>query len=284
MTVVGITGAAGALGRRITDYVLRSHPAEQLVLLSRTPNELVITDGPPVTVRQADFDEPDTLREAFAAIDVLILISTNSIGRRAAQHAAAIVAAAKAGVERIVYTSLPNANGDFPARLRPVSDDHAATEAALCSAGPTWTVLRNALYMEAYADTWQQAGSSGRLVTNNGAGRHAPVARDDCAAAAAAVLLGDGHDNRIYDITGPRLVDDFDIADALESRYGRSVDVVHLGDQQLHAKLLAAGTPPEIACVTTGFGRAIRENRLFTPLGDTEPLIGRSPVDITAFL
>jgi hypothetical protein len=30
MTVVGITGASGALGRAITDYVLRSHPAEQL--------------------------------------------------------------------------------------------------------------------------------------------------------------------------------------------------------------------------------------------------------------
>lgn len=284
MTVVGITGAAGALGRRITDYVLRSHPAEQLVLLSRTPNELVIPDGPPVTVRQADFDVPETLCEAFAAIDVLMLISTDAIGRRAAQHIAAIAAAAAAGVERIIYTSLPNANGDFPARLQPLSDTHAATEAALCTAGPAWTVLRNALYMEAYIDMWRQAGSSGRLVTNNGAGRHAPVARDDCAAAAAAVLLGDGHDNRIYDITGPRLVDDCDIADVLTARYSPSVDVVRVGDQQFHAELLAAGTPPEIARVTTGFGKAIRENRLITPLGDTEPLIGRSPVDITTFL
>jgi NAD(P)H dehydrogenase (quinone) len=284
MTVVGITGATGALGRAITDYVLRSHPAEQLVLLSRTPNEVVAPDGPPVTVRLADFDDPDTLREAFAAIDVLMLISTNSIGRRAAQHAAAILAAAKAGVERIVYTSLPNANGDFPARLRPVSDDHAATEAALCSAGPAWTVLRNALYMDAYADMWPQAGSSGRLVTNNGAGRHAPVARDDCAEAATAVLLGDGHHNRIYDITGPRLLDDFDIADMLAARYGGYVEAVCISDRQFHAWLLAAGKPSEIADAVTGFGRAIRENRFITALGDTEQLIGRSPVDVATVL
>jgi NAD(P)H dehydrogenase (quinone) len=97
MTVVGITGATGALGRAITDYVQQSHSAEQVVLLTRTPNELLAPDGPPVTVRQADFDDPDTLREAFAAIDVLMLISTNAIGRRAAQHTAAIAAAAKAG-------------------------------------------------------------------------------------------------------------------------------------------------------------------------------------------
>jgi NAD(P)H dehydrogenase (quinone) len=284
MTVVGITGATGALGRRITDYVLRSHPAEQLVLLSRKPNDLRVPDGPPVTVRRAEFDDPDTLRDAFAAIDVLMLISTDAIGRRAAQHKAAIAAAAKAGVERIIYTSLPNANAEFPTRLRALSDDHAATEAALFTAGPEWTVLRNALYLEAYADMWRQAGSSGRLVTNNGAGRHAPVARDDCAAAAAAVLLGDGHDNMIYDITGPRLVGDCDIADVVTRRYDRYVEAVCISDQQFYAGLFAAGMSPEIAGVTTGFGRAIRENRFITPIGDTEKLIGRSPVDIATFL
>jgi NAD(P)H dehydrogenase (quinone) len=284
MTIVGITGATGALGRAITGYVLRSHPAEQLVLLSRTPNELVVPDGPPVTVRPADFDDPDTLRDGFAAIDVLMLISTDAIGRRAAQHKAAIAAAAKAGVERIVYTSMANANAEFPTRLRPLSDDHAATEAALFTAGPAWTVLRNALYMEAYADMWRKAGSSGRLVTNNGAGCHAPVARDDCAAAAAAVLLGDGHDNRIYDITGPRLVDDFVIADVLKRRYDRYVDTVCISDQQFHAGLLATGMPTEIADAVTGFGKAIRENLFTTPLGDTEKLIGRSPVDIATIL
>jgi NAD(P)H dehydrogenase (quinone) len=154
----------------------------------------------------------------------------------------------------------------------------------LCTAGPAWTVLRNALYMDAYADTWRQAGSSGRLVTNNGAGRHAPVARDDCAAAAAAVLLGDGHHNRIYDITGPRLLDDFDIADMLTARYGRHVEAVCISDQQLHAGLLGAGNPPEIADTVVSFGKAIRENLFSTPLGDTEKLIGRPPIDIATFL
>jgi NAD(P)H dehydrogenase (quinone) len=284
MTVVGITGASGALGRAITDYVLRSHPAEQLVLLSRTPNDLVVPEGAPVTVRPVDFDDPDTLREAFAAIDVLMLISTDAVGRRAAQHVAAIGAAAKAGVERIVYTSLPNANADFPPRLRFLSDDHTATEAALFTASPAWTVLRNALYLDVLLDMWRKAGSSGRLATNNGAGRHAPVARDDCAAAAAAVLLGDGHENRIYDIAGARLVDDRDVAEVLTVRYGRYVNVVDVGDQQFEAGLLAAGMPPEIAGTLTGFGTAIRGNRFITPLGDTEKLIGRPPVDIAAFL
>jgi NAD(P)H dehydrogenase (quinone) len=284
MPVVGITGATGALGRAITECVLRSHPAEQLVLLSRTPGKLVVPDGPPVTVRPADFDDPDTLRDAFAAIDVLMLISTDAIGRRATQHKAAIAAAAKAGVERIVYTSLPNANAEFPMLLRPVSDDHADTEAALCSAGPAWTVLRNALYLEAYADMWRQAGSTGRLVTNNGAGRHAPVARGDCAAAAAAVLLSEGHDNRIYDIAGPRLVHDTDVADVLTRRYDRYVDAVCVSDRQLYAELLATGMTSEIAGAITGFGKAIRENLFITPLGDVEKLIGRSPVDLATFL
>jgi uncharacterized protein YbjT (DUF2867 family) len=41
------------------------------------------------------------------------------------------------------------------------------------------------------------------LVTNEGDGCVSYVNRDDCAAAAAAVLASDGHDGKIYDITGP---------------------------------------------------------------------------------
>jgi hypothetical protein len=55
-------------------------------------------------------------------------------------------------------------------------------------------------------------------------------------------------------------------------------------DQQFHAGLLAAGKPPEIADAVTGFGKAIRENRFITRLGDTEQLIGRPSVDIATFL
>lgn len=284
MTVIGITGAAGELGRSTTMHVLRSHRTSDTVLLSRSPEALYRLRNAGVTVRHADFDEPAGLSRAFSGIDVLLLISTDTVGSRRTRHLAAINAAEAAGVGRIVYTSLPNADGEFPARLRPVSDDHAATEAALRTAGPAWSILRNALYMEGYADTWRRARSSGRLVTNHGTGRHAPVARDDCARAAAAVLLGHGHDNAVYDITGPRMVDDLVIARELTMRSAPLVEVFHIDDGQFLTALTAAHVPPELASTITGFGEAIRQNRLITPLGDTERLIGQAPTDLMDFL
>jgi len=41
------------------------------------------------------------------------------------------------------------------------------------------------------------------FVHNRGTGRVAYVAREDCAAVAAAVLVADGHARTVYDVTGP---------------------------------------------------------------------------------
>jgi NAD(P)H dehydrogenase (quinone) len=282
MATIGITGASGALGRRTAEYVLKSHPAGDLVLFSRSPDSLAEFADAGATVRTADFDRPDSLAVGFAGIDVLLLVSTDALERRTTQQLAAVAAAAGAGVKRIVYTSLPNAGGDFPARLRPLSDSHAATEDALRAAGPSWTILRNALYFENNAAAWAQAVSTGRLVTNHGGGRHAPVSRDDCAAAAAAVLAGDGHDNAVYEIGGPRLLDDDAIAAVLAERRGAAVEVLRVDDEQYLGGLTGSGLPEEVAGVLTGFGEAIRAGRLETPIGDTERLIGRPPVDVAA--
>jgi len=281
MTTIGITGATGALGRRTTEYVLASHPADQVVLLSRSPDALADAGA---STRFADFDQPDGLADAFSGVDVLLLISTDAVGRRRTQHEAAIAAAATVGVTRVVYTSMANADSDFPARLLALSDDHVATERALREAGPGWTILRNALYFEAAGTGWAQAVATGSLVTNNGTGRYAPVTRDDCAAAAAAVLLGDGHDGKCYDIAGARLLDDCAIATALGERHGHPVDVATVSDEAYRDGLVAAGLPAEVADVLTGFGETIRAGLFETPLGDFEALTGRLPVAIEEFL
>ena len=284
MTTIGITGAAGQLGRRTTEFVLAAHAAEELVLVSRSPAALSEVAPAGVQARFADFDQPASLTDAFSGVDVLLLISTDAVGRRRPQHEAAITAAADAGVGRIVYTSMPNPDADYPARARPLSDDHAATELALRKAGPAWTVLRNGLYFEAIGNGWAQAVATGTLVTNNGDGRHAPITRDDCAAAAAAALLGDNHDGIAYDIAGAQLLDDHAIAAALASRHGRSVDVVSIADADYEDGLVSAGLPADMASLLTGFGESIRAGLLETPLGDFAALTGRSPVSIDEFL
>lgn len=284
MTRYAITGANGTLGRATAEYVLASRSPDQLTLLSRRPDSLQEFADRGVDTRRADFDEPESLEDAMRGIDVLLLISTDAIGRRRPQHEAAISAAARAGIGRIVYTSTTDPHRDHPESLRPLTDDHAATEDALRQAGPSWTVLRNALYLDSLVPVWAQSVAAGQLVTNNGAGRHAPVARNDCAAAAAAVLIGDGHENGIYDITGPRLVDDVAVVGALSADHESPIDVVHVSDDDFAAGLAAAGMPPEVVPIFVGFGASIRAGLMETPIGDTQRLIGRPPLSLEDFL
>ena len=110
----------------------------------------------------------------------------NSIERRSS-------AAAAVGVRHVVYTSGLNPEPPNPAVIGP---SHYATERALVESGLSWTVLRDSLYSEYQVPEAAQAIASGRLTHNRGNGEVAYVSRDDCAAVAAAVVAGPGHDDR----------------------------------------------------------------------------------------
>ena len=137
----------------------------------------------------------------FEGVDRLLLISAHDLERRAGQHLAAIDAAKAAGVRHVVYTSVPNPTPENPAAVVP---SHRATEEALRESGMAWTMLRNNIYAEFQGPVGAQARAAGRLYTSVGEGRIAFVSREDCAAAAAAVLTQDGHEGRPTTSPGPR--------------------------------------------------------------------------------
>ena len=70
---IAITGASGQLGRLIIEQLL-SHKvaAENIVALVRNPAKAADLG---VEVREADYEQPDTLEAALRGIDTLMLIS-----------------------------------------------------------------------------------------------------------------------------------------------------------------------------------------------------------------
>jgi NAD(P)H dehydrogenase (quinone) len=202
----GITGASGTLGRLTTEALLKRVPASDVVLITRDPSKL---DG--ADVRAGDFGDPGSLD--FSGIDRLLIISTDTVGTRVEAQKAAIDAAVAAGVQRIAYTSVTNPSHNNPAFVVP---DHRATELHLIASGARYTILRNAIYSEMYLLSAPGVIAGGTLAVNWGDGRAVNVSRHDCAEVAAAVLAGNDHDDRIYDITGEEAFD----ADALAALYG----------------------------------------------------------------
>jgi NAD(P)H dehydrogenase (quinone) len=208
----------------------------------------------------------------------MLLVSGTDLEQRAEQHAAAIDAAIGAGVRHVIYTSCLAPEPPNPAAVAP---SHFATERYVASAGVAFTILRNGLYSEYQAADALQAIATGRLVHNWGAGRIAHVSRADCAAAAAAVLVGQGHDGAVYDITGGELLGAADVARLYGALGGVEIEPFDVDDATFVAGLVADATADDHrqygANLVASFGRAIREGFMASASPSVARLTGRRP-------
>ncbi|HEX4914503.1 MAG TPA: SDR family oxidoreductase [Vicinamibacterales bacterium] len=276
-----ITGASGHLGRRVVDLVLDAQ-AGPLIVTTRHPDKLADLAARGVEVRAADFTKPETLASAFAGAHRVLIVSTDDLtpGQRFASHKAAIDAAVAAGVRHIVYTSLINPGPDSPISF---AGDHSRTEAALLASGIPHTILRNNLYADLFLMTAPPAIASGTLYAAAGDGRVGYVTREDCARAAAAALLT-AEGPRTYDITGPELVAQADVARMLAEISGRPVTYVPLAPADLRQGMVQQGLPAELAALLVSIDDAIAKGTLAVVSSAVDDLTGRAPTSVRAFL
>jgi NAD(P)H dehydrogenase (quinone) len=271
-----VSGASGQLGRLVAEQLMGHLPPQDVILVSRNPGALAELADLGADVRRGDFDDPVSLPDAFSGGDRMLMISTTAVGRRADQHRAALDAALRAGVRHVVYTSITNPVPGHPSGV--VIDENRQTEEMLRDAGElSWTVMRNAAYAELQVPLGAVAVTYGKLVTNAGSGRVAPISRTDCASAAVAVLTNDGHEGRRYEITGPEALTQADIARLLTDVTGRPVKVVPTGDRRLSWGLARLGTPKPVARAIVDLGIATREGYFDVVDSAFEKLTGRTP-------
>ncbi|MGW4241363.1 NAD(P)H-binding protein [Nocardia sp. NPDC004722] len=183
--MIVITAASGALGRLVVERL----PGELVRAAVRNPRRRGQV--------RADYDDPDSMREAFAGAERLLLISSPELdpARRLHHHLGALRAARQAGVRWVVYTSFLGADTD-PTGL---TEAHHATEQAIFDSGLAYTILRNPLYSEPFLPS----PTASEVMSGTGGRGLNTAFRADLARAAATVLVEDGHLGRAYDLTGP---------------------------------------------------------------------------------
>jgi NAD(P)H dehydrogenase (quinone) len=280
-----VSGASGKLGRRTAELLLETGVATELILVTRTPGAVADLGERGCEVRFGDYSEPDSLPDAYAGAERMLLISASDLEIRAEQHRAAIGAAAAVGVQHIVYTSGLNPEPPNPAATGP---SHYATEQALVSSGLSWTVLRDSLYSEYQVPEAAQAVATGRLTHNRGDGEIAYVSREDCAAVAAAVVAGPGHEGRVYDVTGPESFTPRDLAVLYGELSGRDVAVEELDDDTFVERVQGDARDDDHARygaqLVASFGTSIREGYMASRTGVVELLTGRPARTLRAVL
>lgn len=280
-----VTGASGKLGQAVINHLLVSQGVapSRIVAGTRNPDKLGALAGKGVTVVKADFDDPETLSNAFSGAGTVLIISTDALdgaGTRLRQHKAAVEAAAKASVGRIAYTSLPSPETSKVT----FAPDHLNTELAIKATGLPYLIFRNTWYQENLLLGLPHAFATGQWYTSAGNGRTAYVARDDIAAAIAAAIANPPEGNATYTLTGDAAISNHDVAKLASGIVGKPLAVVNVTDDQLAGGMRAAGLPDVIIPTLVSFDTATRAGDLAAITDDVAKLSGRGLAPLSAFI
>jgi NAD(P)H dehydrogenase (quinone) len=274
MSIV-VTGATGNLGRHVVEQLLEKVPAEQITAVVRTADKAADFAARGVKIALADYNAPETFDKLFSAGDKVLLISGNEFDKgRIQQHKVVIDAARSAGVALLAYTSAP---GSLTAAL---ADDHRGTEAALLESGVPYALLRNGWYHENYTENLGPVLEHNAVVAAAGDGRVSSASRADYAAAAVAVLTGEGHENKTYELGGDEAWSFAEYAAELSRQTGREIGYNAVPTEVLTGILTGAGLPEPLAQTLAGVDASIEKGELVVSSGDLSRLTGRptSPI------
>jgi len=278
-----VTGASGHLGSRVVELLLEAG-TENVIAGTRNPEKVQHFTEKGVEVRTVDFDDPAGMKEAFAGVDRILLISTDAVDgtdKRLNQHRAAVKAAQEAGVQHVVYTSLTDSFASAVA----FAGDHAGTEQALIDSTMGFTILRNNVYMDMLPDTIARAlQSDGKWYDAAENGKVAYITREDCARAAAAALNSDFTARRTLEVTGAEALSRKEIAAIAGELAGTEIEYISVPLEGVIDGMASSGMPRPLAEIFASFDTATAQGGFEVATTAFEVLTGKKPTSVQEFL
>ncbi len=269
---LALTGSTGGLGSRVAARLAERGVAQRLIV--REPARAPVHEGVELAVASS-YGAAAEMRAALEGMRTLYLVSAREAPERLGEHRIAIDSAKAAGVERIVYVSFLGAG---PEATFTFARDHWATEEAIRASGLAFTFLRSSLHLDFLQG---RAGEGQTIRAPAGEGRVAPVARDDLADAAAAVLTADGaHDGKAYELTGPELLTLADAAARLSAYTGQAWEYVPETLEQARESRCDLPLPEQIVEGMISSYLAIADGSLEVLTDDVAALTGHPPLNL----
>jgi NAD(P)H dehydrogenase (quinone) len=276
-----VTGATGGLGHETIDALLTITPATEIAALVRDAGKATDLVQRGVDVRQADYFDHPALVQAFQGIEKVLLVSSVAFTDRVSQHRNVIDAAKEAGVKHLFYTSIQRSS-DFV--MPQVTESDLATEAYLKASGLAYTILHNGYYFEGLGYLIGTEVPESEIRVPAGEGKIAFVKRTELAAATAALLTSEGHENQSYTLTGSEAYSFHDVARELSALAGRPITYQSIEPAPFIAQKVAAGFPDFVATFFAQWGAAAEHGMLAVKDDTVERLLGRKSMSLREYL
>ena len=278
MALVAVTGSTGQLGRIVIDKLKVRIPANEVIALARTPAKAIELG---VQVRAFDYERIAVMESSLSGVEILLLISSNEVGRRVAQHKNAIDASCKSGIKWIIYTSLLHADRSA---IKDLADEHLATEVLLRNSGIPFTLLRNGWYTENYTASIPGAIAGGALIGCAGDGKISSAARVDYADAAVSVLTSERHKGKIYELAGDQAFTLSELAAEISRQTGKQIPYKNLSEIDYALALSRFGLPQPLAEAYASYDTAASKGALFDDGHQLSRLIGRETTSLASMV
>lgn len=269
---IAVTGATGHLGHLVIESLLaRGVTPGDITAIVRNEAKAAGLTEKGIRLGVATYDDEAALTAALDGVDRLVLISGSEVGQRLAQHTHIINAAKAAGVQFIAYTSLLN----LDTSVLGLAPEHRGTEELLAKAGIEHALLRNGWYWENFASAIDSGRAVGKFFGAAGSAKVSGAARRDYAEAAAAVVTGEGHAGKVYELAGAPALSYPGIADAASTVIGSEVVYVDQSVEDYQKTLESFGMPSEVARMFAEMDPLIEKGALYSESTDLQDLIGR---------
>lgn len=256
-----VIGGGGKTGRRVIDRLEALGHDVRSASRSASPS--------------FDWNDDGNWNEVLAGVKAIYVTYHPDLSvPGASDHIRALLTVAKAqGVERIVLLS---GRGEEEAQL--------CERLVLHSSIPA-TIVRCGWFNQNYSESFfRDLLMSGTLAVPNAHVGEGYVDADDIADVVTAALTGDGHEGRIYQLTGPELLTFRDVAAIFHEVTGRELEVIDVSREAFVEGLAAAQLPEGMVQLVDYLFNEVLDGRNAS-LGDgVQQALGRPPRDFRSFL
>jgi uncharacterized protein YbjT (DUF2867 family) len=269
-----ITGASGNVGKEVLKQIAATGAKVRAAFQTAT-KAAAAPSG--VEIVAMDYNQPQTLQAALKGVERVFLVGPPTPNLTALERKA-IDEINQSGVRHVVKLSaIGGRDAIFPRQ-------HSDSEDYIKSSGVAYTFLRPNGFMQNFV-TYNGATINTQNAFNGsqGDGEVSHIDLRDIAAVAVKTLTEDGHQGKIYTLTGPEALSNARVAEILSEDTGREIKYVDLPAEQFKQALLGAGLPEWSANALVDLQQFYRRGGASAVTREVEQLLGRKPTSFEQF-